>query len=580
MASWFIIGLATITLVGIMMFAGANLVAVMGSFSQQSETVTRLNKVVDAVLASAWQDGNGDIHLPMTSYGVTGVAAGVSILPNNLTAQGVSGNGYPFIYCPFGDLSTAHNSNVYMPSGASYEVGVSVYEGTNYVVSGRPAYADAATNQDLLGFVIAPANKNGTYRGCDTITGSNGTYSAPNMYVKPLLRSRAVAMTLAPGSINKTIYVTTSGTGTGVSPSNPASLTQALATWRENPYVNTTIQLGSGTYSTAATALTSSASDYVTHPSNATLVLQATSGTTINTSDGLNLPVNIVLNNLSISGAITVQSGNFVNASNDTITGGSVTLNPNSTFNGSNIAYSYNGTNAFVLGKGSVANFYGSNSFAAAAGYSAFNLSDGATLNFSPNSNGYIDNFSGSTSANLSIINAAANSTVNMNNVTVNANSGSPYFVNTYGTLNMNSATMVNNAGGTSQLLLNSGSVGNINNSLLEALESNTINVTSNAAKLVTGSGSQMFNGTYITLIILGIRLSHAVCWQDTSGNPMFVYSGTTVGSYSTVPANTAVTALTGTPTAAQIQTYESQVLMNVGLSSARQRNLSNWQCV
>lgn len=568
MASWFIIAIASIAAIGIIMLSGVNLISVMAAETGQTDAIAKFNQLPELILANSWQAPDGTIYLPAASPAGPGDIEGVASLPSWLRQRGVLATSAQVIYCPFAPVAAAPNADLFNPDGSRYGVEVTINAARRYITGGRPNYADAASNRDLMGFVMIPDNREGTYSGCNAITRAGTAYTAPGMIVRPILLSQATDERAALSNV-KVIYATATGAGTGDTASSPTNLSAALARWRASSWANTRIEF-TGSATLAVTDLRPSGGNYVAKPANSTLTINGTgrspSRILFATPATIDVPVNLNLLNLSISrnAIVAVAPRHKLQVENALI--GPVALGANS--------------------QGVIMNSEVRNDSSSAMGSTpVFNIETGARLTLT-GAVTYANVFTNI----LAVVESGGAFDIVQADVTIDTNIASRHEIATGGTMRVISSSML--------VTLNGGSTFNSSGQLLfsaSTFTNNALNMSQAVMSLGPGSRTHI-NGSTISVpnraaaqrsirslnagSVSGNTSTIQGCWDDFSGPPVFALSAEPVtGVSSRVTDDTPDPVLSATPTVAEIQGLTKNKQRTFERATARLRNTSDWTC-
>lgn len=568
MVAWFVIAIGTIGLLAFIAMNGVSTVDTLGESSARIQTVQRMDKLAAAIMQrAASADMDGALYLPAGSPGATSTTP--YKLPADIAALGQTPYGAQIFYCPFGGTGAGSTTtqSVYT-SGASYSVGVRSSNGRNYVVSGRPNYANVAADQNLMGFLIAPANRASPASGCSSVTYSNGSYTAPNSIVRPLTREIAADAGRRDVGSGATYYVSPTGTGSGLTPSAPASLSAALQKYRTTATTGLTLLLGSGTYSVASSDFDSGSG--FNRQAQSTLTIASYSGSRDVT---LNAAANTVIRpsyNLTLQGVLT--SAGFTAARGTTLrlintaTGTVNASSSSSIYVSGNSAISTTATSAIaatgsskVSITGSLTVFYTAGTDAVIATTGSSILVKNAFLTFSPSVEGGKVRYGllPDASSRLSI----ADSTISFTGPVAVA-------IGAAGDTVVSRSTLYTGVGG---------------DALIEGSNNASLNIASSAI----GSGSPTTYG----IIDNGLRAlsgtsalrAAGACWTFSSPSSILALSPAgSNGASSTVAQDVSpegILPVATPPTSDQVKTYQAIVWSNEQKAANRRSNSSQFSC-
>ncbi|AXK44120.1 hypothetical protein [Erythrobacter aureus] len=287
MVAWFLIAIATLIVFAFIAVSSVQTLAMASDAGGRIETVKRLETVASAMIARAASPGNdGVIYLPVGEDNPSGNGYG---LPSNLGFQTQTAFGQRFVYCPFGDAGGSGTSlSIPNADGTSYSVATATFEGRSYVVGGRPAYPGLTGQPNLIGFVMAPRSKLSAIPSCSDVVynSTSRMFEASDAIVRPLTRENGIDESRTIDARQITYYVSPTGTGTGASEADPASLATALNFYRSRLPSFMTINMASGNYGMGASDLNLSGNDTLTGSTlqirgvaNSTFIDMASSGT-------------------------------------------------------------------------------------------------------------------------------------------------------------------------------------------------------------------------------------------------------------------------------------------------------------
>lgn len=314
MIAWFLIAIATVAFFAYIAITGVTTVDTVGTTAGRADTIRRIDAVVASLSErAATIQGDGVTYAPA---GVPG--SGEYLLPSDMQANAITSFGARFQYCPMGAELDSANGTVQYPGG-SYEIRTAELNGRRYVVTGRVP-GGAGTDPNVIGFVIAPVNAMGAFPGCGQIVRNGENYSAPNGIVRVIRRSQSAESDLVRTSGGTTWYVTPNGGGTGASWSSPATITQAVAAYRDFPGGSFIIRMSEGSHRLAGGLLDQTLTGMVAKKDGSSLALVGSQGASLSTS-AISVPSDLDVTGLYVAdSAIVATSGHALNVT-DSATG-------------------------------------------------------------------------------------------------------------------------------------------------------------------------------------------------------------------------------------------------------------------
>lgn len=253
MIAWFMIAIGTVAFFAYIAVTGVQTVEATGSTAARATQVSRIDQLADAIkLRAAVVDLSGVAAPPAGIPDANGYRVPAELAPLAQTPWGAR-----MIYCPFGSGSSAgtDSQTVADGGGQSYGIGVSQMGQRLYVVNGRPGWAAAQSDINLMGYIVAPASANSATPGCNQVTLSGGRLVAPGGIVRAITRDTAGDNARRDVAGGPTYYVSTRGGGKGLSPSDPATIAYALEQYRTSATSDVTIMFANGTYGLSAADL-------------------------------------------------------------------------------------------------------------------------------------------------------------------------------------------------------------------------------------------------------------------------------------------------------------------------------------
>lgn len=556
MVAWFIIAIGTVALFAYIAVAGITTVDTAGAAVTRAETIRRVDAVVATLSRRATTPiVGGGVMLPA---GVP--VSGGYLLPADLQQVGRTTTGSQFQYCPMGVDLTGQNGTVESSAGGAYGIQTVSLNGASYVASGRSS-SGAAADRNIAAFVIAPLVPGAVPAGCNQVQTSGDGYTAPNSIVRVVRLSTTTNEDIARGSDAGTWYVSPTGTGRGSSPSDAASLSSALESYRTSNGGRYVVRLAGGTYSLGGSPLDQAVSAIVPKRTGSSLsIIGAGIGSTVLSIGRINLPGDFEVRGVDArTSEVVTSEGRFLGIRSANV--GAVTLTGGSRMNvadGSSIFPSdandatiqvLGGSTAQIFGNADV--YYGTGkTLALIDGTSIMNVSNSA-LNGRPVSNqaastksreGIVLKTGGSLSIKDSVVD------FNMSNQSAMVIAGSFMSANT--TYNTNAQTDV----------------------ALQTLPGAAINMAN-----VTWRGSRPatygFAGQYASSFVgNGNVFSSGRCWYRGDGSIFRMSPVGVAGDPSSVTADEPALPMDAQPTAQQAADYQASQARNVDRANLRSR--------
>ena len=306
MVAWFIIAIGTVALFAYIAVMGVGAVDATGTAVSRAETTRRLETVVSMLSkrAAAIQ-ADGVVYLPV---GVAG--SGRYSLPTDMQSIGRTTFGAQFQYCPMGlstnvvDPNAATGNGTVSYQGGSYPIQTATPNGgrTTYVVAGRLATA-AASDPNVIGFVVAPVDPDHAMSGCDRIVQSGESWTAPDSLVRAVRRSTTTDLDAARASDGTTWYVSARGDGSGQSPSSPSSIAAAFAAYDASLGGSFTIRMAPGSYSIDESPLDQTTTTIQAKKESSSLIIVG-NGSALSMGGQINVPSNVEISGLNIGSTV------------------------------------------------------------------------------------------------------------------------------------------------------------------------------------------------------------------------------------------------------------------------------------
>lgn len=568
MIAWFIIGIATLAVFTFLALNATENIAAATELHSRTETVRRMEAAVNSLLAASRSpNATGIAYLP------AGRIDGNSyILPANLEHLAKTPFGQPIVYCPFGGVETGTIVTVPSANAVAYDIEVATVGGVNYVVGGRPGYAQVATNPNLLGWLIAARTRNDPVPSCNAVTfnATTNKFLASNAIVRPIIRNIGPEESRELTTRELVWYVTPTGTGNGSSASSPSSFLTALDFYRNRQPAAMRIVMAPGTYSLTANYLNIEAGGFANQYTNGTLALEGTGTVTVNQSAAafIQVPGTLEVSGINFNGNswFYATRGSRVSLSNATAGRMWVTSGGQASLQNTTIT-SIGAEGPVLVQSGGLLNITGNVSLSS-ANYGIMN--DGGSV--------VIDN------ANLSVIrpgggrafyaiSATPGSIVNVVNSSLTF--GGLFLGGIYngGEVAATSMTITTTAGLIEGITAALGSTTTLNGGGISSA-STVLPATGffdKGAGRIDGAGFQLRGSTRCWQFGNG-------AWGNTANGVLSQSAASASGATTAVQADVTVPTLTGN-SAAEIQAYNNALQTNQMRAQLRNVNTSTWAC-
>lgn len=572
MIAWFIIALATLAVFAFIAINGVQTVASTTDSVGRTETVRRLENASSALIARA-------VALPgdTASYLPAGQTInGIYTLPQDLASLSVTPFGQRIAYCPFGGITASGGTagTVRSQDGNTYNVQIQTVNGRDIVTAGRPAFPQVAENPNLMGFLIAPRTKTGDTPSCDQVryNGTTKRFEVADGIVRPIIREAGSDESRTQVGREIVYFVSQTGTGRGLSASDPASFQTALDYYRTRTPAAMRIEVADGSYILPTKALDVASGQVANKGTLGTLVIESTTGNVQIAQAGsgdINVPSNLDIRNITFDSgtSLIVQGGRQTSLTNVTI--GQITVADGSSLslNGAWVAGGPNGY-ALTIASNSRVSLAGTVTFVAGAATKSGVLVDGGSQLTGTSTTINLRSAAGTAQIGMQI-NENSQMTLRSSTVNIVTQTGVPLLVRGRVALwdsliapNYNGGDQLIRLGGGGELAANGGTIGAINPTARAIVDVGGAKVSGNAA----------------------VRTSGGYCWKSItdSGETGSLFSMSpdgNVGANSAVTADVATTPPSDPVTAAALATYTQQVSDNARRRSLRAVNTSAFSC-
>lgn len=304
MVAWFLIAISTIAFFAYIAVSGVQTVDTTGTIAARADTVRRSDNIAEAIL-----ERSSNVLVDNVIYAPAGVSGnGEYLLPEDLQPAGSTTSGSRLQYCPMGAPLTAAATDTVTYPGGSYGIRTASAGGKSFVIEGRPAIA-AASDPNIIAFIIAQQNPTAAKPGCGQITQSGTSFTAPNGIVRVVRRTTAAEQDAGITANGTNWYVSARGTGDGLTWSSPAPLSKALAAYRSSQGGSFRIRLAPGDYTVEGNPLDQGLTAISPKKAESSLIMIGQQGVNLNIGS-VNVPGNVLLRDVTMPGSnITVDNG-------------------------------------------------------------------------------------------------------------------------------------------------------------------------------------------------------------------------------------------------------------------------------
>ena len=233
--------IAILAISGAVGFTILTSVQTTNALSLAERNAARLEMTMSALRQVVIPDAEGRLFVPMGNPSISGEPTSRTALPDWVSGEAITPWGAKYAYCPFAPVAGDGGSADTVHGGLNYAVSVTsdpvIYGASReYVVSGSrsPNVLDAATAPEVLAFLISPSNNSSAVPSCanvfwdghawlttGTITGSVRAVTVDGL---------ADTLSRAPRQLRR--HVEEGANGSGLTMSDPTSLTRVLEEWR------------------------------------------------------------------------------------------------------------------------------------------------------------------------------------------------------------------------------------------------------------------------------------------------------------------------------------------------------------
>ena len=557
MVAWFIIAIATLAVFALIAVNGVQTVAATTDGVGRVETTRRVEAAVAAITARTGSPNNTGKAMVVAGLTVDGVYG----LPAEMSAFASTPFGQRIVYCPFGDGESGTAGTVPAGGGATYPVEVKPdASGRVYVTAGRPNFPQVAENPNLMAYVIAPRTKASQTPTCNSVRFNPNTsrFEAPDAIVRPVIRASASDDQRQQAGREVVYYVSSNGTGRGLTPNDPASLYSAISYYRSAVPQAMRIVMQTGSYALPAQYMNATVGGFADKGNGGTLVIEgANSQLDFTGASDIWMPANLELRNLTVSSAVGLYAEQGHKLTLVNTTSGFLRINNGGSLQATNIVVTdvrqgwgiwvNDGSSAAIAGNVTVRAVPGNNGIVAAGGSRV--VFENAAIVVSPTSGTL--NWGVYTEENADL-------TFRSSTVTFPSGTSLPVYVRGRTTFYAGGITLGQTT--TNMILLEAGGYLSLNGGTYGAGVPATNGVNDNGASGVTGTG---------------IVRATTNCW---TGN-QFSQSNSGNGALSGVRANDGAPGMSPNPTSAEVTANAAVVANNAQRGQLRATNTSNFTC-
>lgn len=242
MIGFYVIMIAVLALSGAVGYTIFTTVQVTNALSLAERNASRLELTMNALRQVAIADGEGRLFVPMGVPSIGGDPTSRTALPDWVSGEAITPWGADYAYCPYAPEAGTGGTGATVYGGVSYAVSVTsddpvVYGAArDYVISGaRPGNAlDVGTPPEVLAFLISPSNNASAVPTCASVYWDGRAWLTSGAVTGSVraLTVDAMADTLSQAPRQLRRHVEAGASGSGLSASDPAGLTEVLTEWR------------------------------------------------------------------------------------------------------------------------------------------------------------------------------------------------------------------------------------------------------------------------------------------------------------------------------------------------------------
>ena len=241
MIGFYVIMIAVLAMSGAVGYTIFTSVQTTNALSLAERNAARLEMTMSALRQVVIPDAEGRLFVPMGDPSISGDPTSRTALPDWVSGEAITPWGAKYAYCPYAPVAGVGGSADTVHGGLDYAVSVTsdpvIYGAAReYVISGSrsPNVLDAAGAPEVLAFLISPSNNASAIPSCANVfwDGRAWLTTGPVTGSVRALTVDGLADTLSRAPRQMRRHVEQGATGSGLTASDPTSLTRVLEEWR------------------------------------------------------------------------------------------------------------------------------------------------------------------------------------------------------------------------------------------------------------------------------------------------------------------------------------------------------------
>lgn len=240
MIGFYVLMIAVLAMSGAVGYTIFTSVQTTNALSLAERNVARLEMTMSALRQVVIADADGRLFVPMGVPSISGDPTSRTALPDWVSGEAITPWGADYAYCPYAPVAGTGGTAATVYGGVDYSVNVTsdpvVYGAArDYVISGSrgPSGSDVVTAPEVLAFLISPSNNASATPSCSSVYWDGRawlTSGAVTGSVRALtVDGLADALSQAPRQLRR--HVEQGATGSGLTASDPTSLSRVLEEW-------------------------------------------------------------------------------------------------------------------------------------------------------------------------------------------------------------------------------------------------------------------------------------------------------------------------------------------------------------